>query len=390
MTCPGLCFSQFSRNCSSLHPLILRLVTRAARLTSTTLFSVALISGVVHAASSPIVVDTLREHAPTVDMRLPAPVLAVARAGDALVSVGLHGLIQRSVDAGQTWQQMPSPIASDLVQVRFRDAFNGWAVGHDAVLLHTRDGGLSWKTQLDGRSLLALLRGFYGPRADKGDEGAVSMLREVSLALSTSATPDVLSGPFLDVLFDAQGSGFVVGAFGMILHSTDDGQTWEPWVERSTNDRRMHLYGLAEYAGVFYVSGEQGLLLRLDQQNQRFMQVTTPYAGTLFGVQAYADLLLVYGLRGNLYASRDGGQAWQQIETGIDSSLVSTVDQGDSTIVVSQGGQMVTLDRSTLHVTTLEAAPGGEIYAASDSGQAGQLIVTRYSGAKVVQIAKAN
>ncbi|MDB5981410.1 MAG: glycosyl hydrolase [Pseudomonas sp.] len=369
---------------------VFQLLARGTRLTSSTvIISLTLMSGVAHAATD-VIVDTLREPAPTVDLRLPAPVLAVARAGDALVSVGLHGLIERSVDAGQTWQQMPSPVATDLVQVRFRDAFNGWAVGHDAVVLHSRDGGLTWKTQLDGRSLLTLLHGFYGPRADKGDESAAGMLKEVTLALSTSATADVLSAPFLDVLFDAKGQGFVVGAFGAILHSTDDGKTWEPWTERSDNDRRMHLYGLAEDAGVFYVSGEQGLLMRLDPQGQHFVQVTTPYAGTLFGVNAKTDLLLVYGLRGNLFASRDSGQTWQKVETGMDSSLVSTVDQGGTTILVAQGGQIAALDRSTLQVTALAAAPGGDIYAASDSGQAGQLIVTRFSGTKVVQIAKAN
>jgi photosystem II stability/assembly factor-like uncharacterized protein len=285
---------------------------------------------------------------------------------------------------------MPGPVATDLVQVRFRDAFNGWAVGHDSVVLHTVDGGLTWKTQLDGRSLLTLLHGFYGPLAAKGDENAASMLQEVTLALSTSATPDVLSAPFLDVLFDAQGHGFVVGAFGMLLRSADDGKTWEPWTDRTDNERRMHLYGLAENAGVFYVSGEQGLLMRLDPATQHFVQIATPYAGTLFGVNAQADLLLVYGLRGNLFASRDSGLTWQKIETGINSSLVSTVDQGATTILVSQGGQIAALDRSTLQVTTLAPATGGDVYAASDSGQAGQLIVTRFSGTKVVQLAKAN
>lgn len=366
-----------------------QILARGARLTSSALISLALIGGVAHAASD-VIVDTLREPAPVVDLRLPAPVLAVSRAGEALVSVGLHGLIQRSVDGGQTWQQMPSPVASDLVQVRFRDAFNGWAVGHDSVVLHSVDGGLTWKTQLDGRSVLTLLRGFYGPLAAKGDEVAASMLQEITLALSTSATPDVLSAPFLDVLFDAQGHGFVVGAFGMVLRSADDGKTWEPWTDHTDNERRMHLYGLAEDGGVFYISGEQGLLMRLDPGAQRFTQITTPYAGTLFGVNAKADLLLVYGLRGNLYASRDNGLAWQKVETGINSSLVSTVDQGTTTVLVSQGGQIVALDRNTLQVTPLAPAPGGDIYAASESGQAGQLIVTRFSGTKLVQIAKAN
>src|SRR5690606_41567688 len=70
-------------------------------------------------------------------------------------------------------------------------------------------------------------------------------------------------------------------SFGMILHSRDSGATWEPWIERTANERRMHRYGLAERHGVFYASGEQGLLMRLDLQAQRFVALDSGYGGTL-------------------------------------------------------------------------------------------------------------
>ena len=334
--------------------------------------------------------DSLDVPAQRVDEHLPAPLLSVARAGDAMIGVGLHGLIQRSTDEGRTWHQVDSPVSSDLVQVRFRDERNGWIVGHDAMVMHTTDGGDSWQVQLDGRRLLILLNAYYGPRAEKGDEAAALVLREVAMAASTSATPDVLAAPFLDVMFDEHGSGFAVGAFGMLLHSTDNGQNWEPWIERSDNDRRMHLYGLAEHAGTFYIGGEQGLLLRLDGQQQRFVKIDTPYTGTYFGVRAFDGLLLAHGLRGNLFASRDDGQQWQPVATHLNSSLVSIVEQGNALIVVSQGGQLVSVDRQGLQVTPLADARVGEVYAASATKQAGSLVVTRFSGAKVIDIAQAN
>lgn len=333
--------------------------------------------------------DSLREPAQIFDSRLPAPVIGIARAGNALVSVGPRGLIQRSEDGGKSWRQMPSPVSSDLVQVRFSDALNGWVVGHDSVLLHTTDGGTSWKVQLDGRSVLALLQDQYGRRANAGDQAADGLLRELNLAMSTSATPDVLAAPFLDVLFDSHGNGFVVGAFGMILHSRDAGATWEPWVDRTSNERRMHLYGLAERDGIFYVSGEQGLLMRLDSQAQRFVTVETPYTGTYFGVRSFEGLLLVYGLRGNLFVSRDNALHWKKIETGMKSSVVDVVEQGGELLVVSQSGQMVLLNQRNLGITSLQSPEIGEIYAASYSAEAGMLVVTQFSGAKLVDIASA-
>ncbi|MFG3695153.1 WD40/YVTN/BNR-like repeat-containing protein [Stutzerimonas stutzeri] len=332
--------------------------------------------------------DPLRE--PSKPISAPAPLLGMARAGDVLVGVGLHGMIKRSTDGGTTWQQVQSPVSTDLVQVRFRDPMNGWIVGHDSVLLHTTDGGLTWSVQLDGRTVLARLKAFYGERAERGIEGAADMLQEVEFAMNTSATPDVLASPFLDVMFNEDKVGYVIGAFGMILRSTDDGATWDPWIEQTDNTRRMHLYGLDERDGVFYIAGEQGLLMRLNLQTQQFTSIETPYNGTYFGVRALPNLLLAYGLRGNLYASRDDGQQWQQIDTGLNASLISAVGSGQQLIMVSQSGAMIALDKQSLSVTPLQASRVGEVFAASGTGRDGEIVVTFFSGAKLVEIAKAN
>lgn len=342
----------------------------------------------VHAASG-LAGDVLDAPAQVIDEQVSVPMLSVARVGDALIAVGPHGVIQRSTDAGQTWQQVPSPVSSDLVQVRFIDESNGWIVGHDSLVMHSGDAGKTWQVQLDGRSLLTLLHDYYQPLADKGDDAATQMLNEIATAGSSSATPGVLAAPLMDVLFDGQGNGFVAGAFGMLLHSTDNGAHWQPWIERSDNDRRMHLYGLAQRDGVFYISGEQGLLLKQDVSGERFTHIELPYAGTLFGVTALNDLLLVHGLRGNLYASRDEGQQWQKIETGIPSSLVNIISQGDHWLLIGQGGEVASLDRQTLTVSKVQRVEGGDIYGASDSGKPGELLVSRFSGARVVAIATA-
>jgi len=349
---------------------------------------VLLVLFVVEASVAAEGIDPLRE--PSKPINASVPLLGIDRAGDALVGVGLHGMIKRSTDGGTTWQQVQSPVSTDLVQVRFRDPMNGWIVGHDSVLLNTTDGGLTWSVQLDGRTVVARLKTFYGERAERGVEGAADMLQEVEFAMNTSATPDVLASPFLDVMFNEEKVGYVIGAFGMILRSTDDGATWDPWIEQTDNTRRMHLYGLDERDGVFYIAGEQGLLMRQDPQTQQFTTIETPYNGTYFGVRALPNLLLAYGLRGNLYASRDDGGQWQQIDTGINASLISAVDAGQQMIMVSQSGAMIALDKLSLSVTPLQASRVGEVFAASGTGRDSEMVVTFFSGAKLVEIAKAN
>lgn len=349
---------------------------------------VLLVPFVVEASVAAEGIDPLQE--PSKPISASVPLLGMDRAGDVLVGVGLHGMIKRSTDGGTTWQQVQSPVSTDLVQVRFRDPMNGWIVGHDSVLLNTTDGGLTWSVQLDGRTVLARLKAYYGERAERGVKGAAEMLQEVEFSMNTSATPDVLASPFLDVMFNEDKVGYVIGAFGMILRSTDDGATWDPWIEQTDNTRRMHLYGLDERDGVFYIAGEQGLLMRLNLQTQQFTTIETPYNGTYFGVRALPDLLLAYGLRGNLYASRDDGGQWQQIDTGLNASLISAVDAGQQIIMVSQSGAMIALDKLNLSVTPLQASRVGEVFAASGTGRDSEMVVTFFSGAKLVEIAKAN
>ena len=49
------------------------------------------------------------------------------------------------------------PVSADLTALHFANAQQGWAVGHEGVVLHTPDGGASWTLQLDGRRANALV-----------------------------------------------------------------------------------------------------------------------------------------------------------------------------------------------------------------------------------------
>jgi photosystem II stability/assembly factor-like uncharacterized protein len=71
----------------------------------------------------------------------------VARAGHRIVGVGQRGHIVFSDDGGKRWTQARVPVSADLVAVSFPSARQGWAVGHDGVVLHTSDAGATWVRQ---------------------------------------------------------------------------------------------------------------------------------------------------------------------------------------------------------------------------------------------------
>jgi photosystem II stability/assembly factor-like uncharacterized protein len=265
----------------------------------------------------------------------------LARAGDRVVAVGQRGHVLFSDDSGKTWRQAAVPVSSDLVAVHFPAASVGWAVGHDGVILHTKDAGATWTRRLDGRALGAVLVDYYersAQRAAPADaERAAALLAEARKFAAQGA--DI---PLLDVWFESQTTGFVVGAFGIALRTSDGGTTWEPLLHALDNPKALHLYAVRGIGTDRYVAGEQGLLLKWDAASQRFRAVELPYQGTLFGVTGTARALVVHGLRGTLLRSADGGRQWQTVATGLQVGLTgSTVSADGRLYVVSQAGHVL-------------------------------------------------
>lgn len=210
-------------------------------------------------------------------------------------------------------------------------------MGHEGVVLHSSDAGKTWRKQLDGRQIAALLLKHYGNPENPDDPEAQRLKQDAELFAQQGADK-----PLLDVWFSDERSGFVTGAFNLILRTEDGGQSWTPWQDRVDNPRSMHLYGLRPAAGTLFMVAEQGLVLKLDAASQRFVKVQLPYEGTLFGVLGDDQLVLVYGLRGNALRSLDGGASWSKVDTGIEAGISSGLISPDGTILLaSQSGQLL-------------------------------------------------
>lgn len=345
------------------------------------------IAGSALAAAAAVVGVTARGKLPDV---LDAPSQPVAGAtsqtttGMAVVgghplAVGPRGLILRSIDQGASWQQVTAPVQADFTTVRGSAGGIAWAVGHDAVILKSVDAGANWSRALDGRVLLKSLE-----RAAAGNE---RLAREVKRTMAQSASPDVWPSALLDIGFIDRDRGFAVGAFGLLLATTDGGATWAPWMDRADNERGYHLYAVRGHAQGLYLAGEQGLLLRLDAAGQRFERVEVPYQGTFFGVEVEGDHVVVYGLRGNVFASADAGASWRKVRTGSDANIVAAVLQGGQLWLATQAGTILTGSAGGDAVATAAALPGAELYAFAPL-EAGRFAVARLNGVTTVDVSR--
>lgn len=305
-------------------------------------------------------------------------VSGVASQGKRIVAVGPRGLILLSENGGGSWRQVTSPVSTDLATVRFAGPDVVWAVGHDAVALRSSDGGASWERMLDGRSVLKLLR--------ESAKGSEQLEAEIERTMGQSATADVWPAPLLDIRFATDGlAGFAVGGFGLIMKTTDGGKTWQPWQAQTENDQRYHLYALTGNDSSVFVAGEQGLVLRLNAASQRFDRVETPYNGSYFGIDLQGSRLVAYGLRGNAFVSEDAGLAWRKIETGVDANLVGVVNHAGAVLLVSQKGDVLTVDFGESRASIYDQAPGAEVYDAAMTS-AHRLVLARLNGIGAISV----
>ncbi|MDM0113694.1 YCF48-related protein [Variovorax sp. J22R133] len=293
-------------------------------------------------------------------------ITAIARAGDRLVAVGQRGHIVCSADGGQTWTQSPVPVSSDLTAVSFVDDKVGYATGHDGIVLGTRDGGLRWTRLLDGRQANKLVLEHMQRRAAAPDASEQDKKLLAEAQRNDEAGPDK---PFLDLHFANANEGFVVGAYGLVMHTADGGKQWEPWFDRIDNPGLLNLYAICASRDALHVAGEGGLMLKLDRGAKRFVALTSPYKGSLFGLQATQAGVLAYGMRGNAFLSTDEGAAWEPVKTGLGASIVGSALGADGTLVlVDQGGGIAV------------SGDGGRSFAASPVRSQVPLAAVAFSG----------
>ena len=307
--------------------------------------------------------------------------LAVAHAGDRLVAVGPRGHILVSLDAGVTWQQSEVPLSADLTAVYFPSPKIGWAVGHDGVVLATSDGGVSWTKQLDGRMVNELVLADVKAKLAAEPESAELQRLASEAERNVEQGPDK---PFLDVWFENDTNGYVVGAYGLLLRTSDGGRTWESWFDRQDNPRLMNLYSIRPAAGALYIAGEGGTVLKLDPATQRFVATPIDYAGSMFGVADAGDAVMVYGLRGNAFRSADGGATWARIDTKLPASIVGGTALTPGTVVLAdQGGRLALSNDGGVTFELIPLARHLPLTSITDAG-AGRLAVTGPFGAMVV------
>jgi len=280
--------------------------------------------------------------------RLAAKSLLVdaARADGRLVAVGEWGHVLLSDDSGGSWRQAESvPTRVTLTDVIFADARRGWAVGHDAVVIHTRDGGETWELQ------------HQAPEEEQ---------------------------PLLSVWFEDAQHGLAAGAFSLLIETKDGGETWQRRPLTSNPDEDYHLNAIFRGPGnALFIAAEFGSIYRSLDSGASWERLHPPYEGSFWGgLTVGEEAFLVFGMRGHVFRSEDLGESWQELDSGTDQSIQSAIVRADGTVVlVGLGGAVLT---SSDGGRTFSAAiePDRRGIAAAAEGVNGTLLLFGETGVK--------
>lgn len=314
--------------------------------------------GVTVAASSPTSsalpphVDLLQARSPATQQGQHKLLVDVANTGQRLVAVGESGLVIHSEDRGASWKQAPTPTSVMLTAVSFANAQWGWAVGHDGVILATRDGGLTWARQFDGRQgdqqMLEAAQAQLArlPAAKAGTPEAPSnerMMLEDAVAGSQAAVGAGPSRPLLAVRFANERTGFASGSFGQLFTTEDSGKRWTYIGDKLDNPEGLHLNAITLGSdGRVYIAAESGTLFISSDMGKSWTRSNLGYKGHLYGVLTLpGDVLIAYGFNGHLFRSTDGGQAWKAIASPTPKSIVAGSSANGPALLLDEGGQLL-------------------------------------------------
>jgi photosystem II stability/assembly factor-like uncharacterized protein len=155
--------------------------------------------------------------------------------------VGEFGTIMISHDGGMTWTEQPCKDLEvegadegwekpkpALYSISFADRLRGWIVGMDGVILHTGDGGMTWRKLASGtdKPLYSLVvKGQNGWAV--GNKGVY--ITSTDGGMTWAEKPDAIKTKFWlrNMAFCDDRNGIIGGARGTIVLTSDGGATWD-------------------------------------------------------------------------------------------------------------------------------------------------------------------
>ena len=235
-----------------------------------------------------------------------------------------------------------------LASICFVDAEHGWAVGGLGTILHTADGGSTWKEQVSGTNFI--LEGIVFLDRQHGwavggwpRDYEVSLYGGMGVILATEDGGkswqhqlEAAAGWLSDVQFIDRSNGWAVGEYGTVLRTQDGGTTWIQMRNVPTPAWLRGVHFIDERNG--WAVGSYETVLKTENGGKSWTHQKIPTPHRLFGLpMAYESVRFgdaegwIVGQYGNILRTGDGGKTWATESIDLPEPALDLVNLSDLT-----------------------------------------------------------
>lgn len=234
-------------------------------------------------------------------------------------AVGSDAKVLKTTDGGATWVKQSTSEAGEVFYgVSFVDAAKGWIAGTAGTILCTVDGGANWIAQSSGTTMP--LRDIFA--LDSLNAWAVGAIGKIFRTTDGGATwAGVASGVGADLYgccFRSDSRGWACGASVMLFW---DGASW---VTLTTGVSTILKDVCFIDDNVGWAVGDGAVILKTVDGGQNWVRQTAP-AGvdTYFRGVCFVDSLegWIAGFAGTIIHTADGGSSWDVQDSGTSCGL---------------------------------------------------------------------
>jgi photosystem II stability/assembly factor-like uncharacterized protein len=203
-----------------------------------------------------------------------------------------------------------SGVEEYLLGVQVLDGTKAYVTGPFGTFLSTSDGGTNWvKHEFQWRKLISSVFEESHMQKIEPNLNAVRFVR-----------PEI---------------GWVVGEFGLILHTRDGGQTWTVQRSGSSLPDLFGLIFLDEHRG--WAMGQRGTVIRTNDGGQHWLPVNLETSRDIYGACFEGQRIALVGDRIFLM-TENGGSTWTRRDVAENAVINGIAFASTHVILVGQAG----------------------------------------------------
>ncbi|MCX6674694.1 MAG: YCF48-related protein [Methanothrix sp.] len=183
-------------------------------------------------------------------------------------------------------------VLKNLAAVSFFNQTIGWAVGEQAAILYTEDGGKEWSSCKSKEGVKEDLYGVSSIDASTatavGERGTILLITGGGVTWTEKSMPNMAAG-LRSVSFSGN-KGWIVGE-NKIIYSKDKGETWVEITDITPTTFKANLMAISAVSDEAWAAGENGLIAKftIDESNMKLKVETFSLKGVefnLYGIHA--------------------------------------------------------------------------------------------------------